>query len=128
MSSVEIKSVDEAQIKQCVDDYAAALISAHPEIKEVVVFGSFLAGTFVPGSDVDIFILLSECQRPVRDRVPDFLPAHFPVGVDVFPYTVAEVEIMGDSPVVKAMRQSPWRYCRTPRQRGDAKGEQVITA
>jgi len=29
-------------------------------------------------------------------------------------YTVAEVEIMADSPIIKAMRQSPWRYRRTP--------------
>jgi predicted nucleotidyltransferase len=113
LSSVEIKSVDEAEIRRCVDEYAAGLLSAHPEIKEVVVFGSFLAGTFVPGSDVDVFILLSECQRPVRDRVPDFLPAHFPIGVDVFPYTVAEVAGMEDSPVIEAVRQSLWRYSRT---------------
>jgi predicted nucleotidyltransferase len=120
LSSVEIKSVDEAQIRQCIDEYAAALLSAHPEIKEVVVFGSFLTGTFVPGSDVDVFILLSDCDRPVRDRIPDFLPPHFPIGVDVFPYTAAEVATMEDSPVIKAVRQSPWRYRRTPGLPGDA--------
>ncbi len=112
MSSVEVKSVDEARIRQCVDDYAAALFSLHPEVMEVVVFGSFVTKTYVPGSDVDIFILLSDCGKSVRDRISDFLPSRFPIGMDIFPYTVREVAAMSDSPIIMAMSRSPWRYRR----------------
>ena len=117
MSSVEVKSVDEDQIRQCVDDYAAMLLSSRPEVMEVVVFGSFVTKTFVPGSDVDIFILLSDSDKSVRDRIPDFMPPHFPVCVDIFPYTAREAAAMEDSPIIEAMHLSPWRYRRLPKGR-----------
>ncbi len=113
MNSVEIKSVDEDLIRQSVDEYAATLLSSHPEIIEVIVFGSFVTRTFVPGSDVDIFILLSDSDKSVRDRIPDYMPTHFPVSVDIFPYTMREVAAMQGSPIVQAMRLSPWRYRNT---------------
>lgn len=85
---------------------------AHPEVMEIVVFGSFSKGNYAPGSDVDIFILLSRSVKSVRDRIPDFLPGAFPVAVDLFPYTVDELSALQSSPVVAAVRESAWRYVR----------------
>jgi hypothetical protein len=33
----------------------------------------------------------------MRDRIPDYLPVGFPVGVDLFAYTRAEFERLRDS-------------------------------
>lgn len=44
-------------------------------------------GTAVPGSDVDLLIVLTASDRSFLDRIPGFLPSAFPCGVDVFPYT-----------------------------------------
>jgi predicted nucleotidyltransferase len=60
-----------------------------PEVEEVVVLGSFARGTFAPGSDLDVLIVLTQSAKPFRDRIPDYLPGSFPVGVDVLPYTRA---------------------------------------
>ncbi len=110
MSSVVIKSVDEALVRRCMDEYAARLLGSHPEIEEIVVFGSFADGTYAPGSDLNIFILLSGSDRAVRDRISEYLPDSFPVGVDLFPYTRQELETRAPSPILDAVRRSRWRY------------------
>ena len=114
MSSVVIKSIDAFRLRQAVDSYAERLLAEHPEIEEVVIFGSFAKGTYAPGSDVDVFILLSRSDKGIRDRIPDFLPGPFPVGIDLFPYTKDEVRAREGSPVLAAVDQSEWRY-RRPR-------------
>ncbi len=71
--------------------HADRLRRRHPTIEKILWFGSRVHGTPTPGSDVDLCIVLTHDERPVRDRVPDFLPFGFPVGIDVFPYTVDEL-------------------------------------
>jgi predicted nucleotidyltransferase len=112
LSSVVIKSVDEALVRRSMDGYAARLFAAHPEIAEIIVFGSFAEGNYAPGSDLDILIVLERADRPVRDRIPLYLPGPFPVGVDLFPYTRDEIAALTDSPVIAATRRSRWRYAR----------------
>jgi hypothetical protein len=41
---------------------------------------------------VDLLVLLDHDERPPRERIPDYLPDAFPVGVDVIPWTRAELE------------------------------------
>jgi hypothetical protein len=47
-----------------------------------------------PGSDVDLCLILSGSIKSLRDRVPDYLPVGFPVGVDLFPYTKEEFQAL----------------------------------
>ena len=94
------------------EDYAARLLDACPEVEEIVVFGSFANGTYAPGSDLDVFIVLNRADKPARDRVPELLPGRFPVGVDLFPYTRVEIDRLEGSPLLAAVKASPWRYRR----------------
>jgi predicted nucleotidyltransferase len=94
------------------DEYARRLLASHPEVEEVVVFGSFARGDYAPGSDIDVFICLSESDKSPRDRIPDLLPSTFPVGMDLFPYTRAEIDARAGSPMIAEMRRSTWRYSR----------------
>jgi predicted nucleotidyltransferase len=110
--SVTIFSIDEEEVRRCVDEYAAQLLASHPDIEEVVVFGSFVKGNYAPGSDVDIFILLSGSDKPRRDRASDFMPRRFPVPVDLFPLTREEVATLGSSAMLAEIQASPWRYRR----------------
>jgi predicted nucleotidyltransferase len=87
-------------------------LNEHPEIEEIVVFGSFANDTYAPGSDLDLFIILKDSNRSVRDRIPDYLPNRFPVPVDVFPFTRKEMEVLSSSPLIAAVRASTWRYSR----------------
>ncbi len=112
LSSVEIKSVDAAEVRRHTDQYARELLASHPEVEEVIVFGSFAEDRYAPGSDLDVFIVLSHANKSVRDRVSNFLPERFPVPVDVFPFTQAEMTELDSSPLLAAVRRSKWRYKR----------------
>lgn len=112
MSSVVVKSVDEGGVHRAMDAWAARLLRDRPEVEEIVVFGSFADGRWAPGSDLDVFLILSRADRPIRDRVPDYLPGPFPVGVDVFPFTREEIVERRGSPVLEAVARSQWRYRR----------------
>lgn len=94
MDSAGITYFDRAAVDRALDAYVRRITVLHPEIEEVVLFGSMASGTPVPGSDVDLLLVLSDADLPFLARIPQFLPSGFPVGVDVFPYTCDEVERM----------------------------------
>ena len=66
----------------------------HPEIEEVLLFGSLARDEGVPGSDADLLLILSSSGEPFLQRIPRYLPVGLSVGVDVFPYTRAEISSM----------------------------------
>lgn len=42
---------------------------------------------------MDICLVLTHSkEKSIRERVPDYLPVGFPVGMDLFPYTEDEFE------------------------------------
>ncbi len=89
------------------EEHVRTLAARHPELEEVILFGSMVSGTPVPGSDVDLLLVLCASDRWFVDRIPLFLPTGFPVGMDVFPYTRAELEQMkneGNTFVIRALR------------------------
>lgn len=88
--SVVIKSIDRARIEQAIEQYVARLRSEHPEIERMIWFGSWVNGLPSPGSDVDLCLIVSATDKPPRERVADFLPVGFPVGIDLFAYTCEE--------------------------------------
>lgn len=45
---------------------------------------------------MDLCLALLESDRPFRERIPQFLPNGFPVGLDLFPYTIRELERLQD--------------------------------
>ena len=94
------------------DRYARDLLESHPEVEEVIVFGSFENDTYAPGSDLDVFVVLREASDS-RDRIPRFLPhKSLEAPVDVFAFTRAEMAERCDSPLLAAVKKSRWRYQR----------------
>ena len=115
MSTVKITYFDSEAVWRAVDEYVRTLAARYPELEEVTVFGSLVRGTAVPGSDVDLMIVLSASDRPFLGRISEFLPSGFPVGVDVFPYTRDEIERMraaGNPLVLNAIREGVVIYRR----------------
>lgn len=103
-------------MRRALDAHVSALTIRHPELEEVVLFGSMVTGIPVPGSDVDLLIVLSRSDLRFIDRIPAFLPGRFPVDVDVFPYTREELERMkreGNHFVLAALRDGIRLFTRT---------------
>jgi predicted nucleotidyltransferase len=96
LSTVSVTWFDKDAVWRAVEAHARALAVRFPEIEEIRVFGSLVKGTAVPGSDVDLLIVLGESDRPFLDRIPTYLPGAFPCGLDVFPYTRAEIARMAN--------------------------------
>jgi len=92
LNSVVIKSVDHDQIREAVASFATQIRKQHPEVERVIWFGSWVTGLPSPGSDVDLCLILSSSDKPPRDRISDYLPLGFPVGIDLFAYTKNEFE------------------------------------
>jgi predicted nucleotidyltransferase len=92
------------------DEYAARILVTNPAVEEIVVFGSFENDTYAPGSDLDVFIILAAAEDRPRDRVTEFFPDGFPVSMDIFPFTRAEMAKLESSPLLAAVQKSNWRY------------------
>jgi predicted nucleotidyltransferase len=92
LNTVVIKSADRQQITAAVQAYVAQLRQSHPEIEQVLWFGSWVTGIPTPGSDVDLCLILSSADLPLRERLPKYLPKGFPVGIDLFVYTRTEFD------------------------------------
>lgn len=108
MSTVRVTYFDRDRVEAALAEHVRRLTARHAEIEEIVLFGSLVTGTPVPGSDVDLLIILTDSDRRFLDRIPTFLPSGFPTGVDVFPYTRAELERMkaeGNQFVLRALRE-----------------------
>ncbi len=58
----------------------------------VVLFGSLARGDHTAARYADVLILLRNSTQPFEDRIARFLPTGVGIGVDVFPYTLAEAE------------------------------------
>ena len=93
-SSVKIYWLDSQRVMEKLKAVARQMRASHPEIEQVLWFGSLARGEAAPGSDADLLVILSSSTQPFRERIPRYLPVGLPVGVDVFPYTREEVDRM----------------------------------
>jgi len=87
-----VKSNNQATVEAAVRGWARHIAAQCPEVRRIIWFGSRVNGAPVPSSDVDVCVVISGSRRPVRDRIGDYLPFGFPVGIDLFPYTASELE------------------------------------
>jgi predicted nucleotidyltransferase len=94
LNSVVVKSSDKIRIQGAVKSYVEWLYATHSEVEKVIWFGSWINGLPTPGSDVDLCLIVSKSSKNRRDRVQDYLPVGFPVGVDLFVYTGDEFQAL----------------------------------
>ena len=92
--SVKITYFNREYISEALNKFVRELARKCPEVERVILFGSFARGEGVPGSDIDLLIVLKESNIPFFDRIPKYTPSRFPIGMDVFPYTEEELAQM----------------------------------
>jgi len=90
--TVRVFSLDRTRIGEALRELVEGRYRPDRNVTAVYLFGSFAWGTPVPGSDLDLLVIVDDDPRPARDRIPDFLPGAFPIGVDVLVWTRAEWE------------------------------------
>ena len=94
-----VRWVEPGRVEGAVRSFAQDLRARDPSVVRILWYGSWVTGTPAPSSDVDVCIGLGADERRPRDRVPEFLPARFPVGVDLVVLTEEELrELEARSP------------------------------
>jgi predicted nucleotidyltransferase len=93
-ASVSVFWLDLDQIRTCLEQAATGLAERHSEIEEIWLFGSLARGDAVPGSDADLFIVLSQSDLSYLDRSAYYQTDFCGVGVDVLAYTRDELSQM----------------------------------
>jgi predicted nucleotidyltransferase len=110
-TTVRVKFADREKVIAELKALARKLCQENTNISQVLLFGSYANNTYTPRSDADVLIILKHDERRMMDRISEFLTAFLPasVGVDVFPYTRAEVEKMqaeGNPFIKRALQES----------------------
>lgn len=96
LDGVEILSVDANSLKKSLQEIAARIKAEHPEVNEIILFGSFSKKDFTPYSDIDIAIIVNETDKKFIERVDDFVDyfTGLPFDVNIITYTSGEFEQM----------------------------------
>ena len=92
--SVQVTWLDRSAVIEATRKAVAALAEGKPEVLKVILFGSMARGDAVPGSDVDLLVVVAESGRSFLHRIAEYRLSGIPVGVDVFPYTQQEFDKM----------------------------------
>ncbi|HQO37094.1 MAG TPA: nucleotidyltransferase domain-containing protein, partial [bacterium] len=99
--SVTIAFLDRQAVIDGLRECAERLVRADPRVRAVGLFGSLARGDATPSSDADVLIVLSEHPTtPWFKRIPDYSRAFdgISLGVEPFPYTLAEIRNMLSGP------------------------------
>jgi len=113
MNGVKVRSLNREEILPRLIALSKKLIDSREDVLEISLFGSLAKGNYSPGSDADLYVLLKDDSRRFTDRIPEFLDyytiAELPV--EVFPYTVKEIEAMSDSSFIKTIQKTKLILC-----------------
>jgi predicted nucleotidyltransferase len=107
MNGVRVRFLNRNEILSRLTARAQELLLLRTDVLEVRLFGSLAKGNHAPGSDADILIVLRDDSRRFTDRIPEFLDHFSGVGltVDIFPYTVDELNQMKENPFIKSIQK-----------------------
>ncbi len=92
--SVKIRYLEANTVMEELRRAARRLKASNVNVRRAVLFGSLVEGTYGPGSDADVLVVLDKDDRRKIDRIPEFSFAFSEVSipVDVFPLTEQEIE------------------------------------
>lgn len=88
--SVAVTWLDRKALLRAAELGAEALARERPEVSGVLLFGSTIRGDAVPGSDLDLVVVLRRSHRPFLERIPHYTPDVPGVAVQALPYTEEE--------------------------------------
>ncbi|MCX7668246.1 MAG: nucleotidyltransferase domain-containing protein [Atribacterota bacterium] len=92
--SVKVFWLEREKLFEAIQREIQRLVSENRCIEKVVLFGSLAQGRAIPGSDVDLLFVLAESDKPFLERVEEWRSkVHLDFPVDVFPYTIVELDI-----------------------------------
>ena len=94
LGSVEILSVEYDAVINALLHASSAVKKEHPDVKQVLLFGSFARGDYTPFSDIDILIVIKETEINFLERKDTFVQyfKSIPFDVNILVYSSKEIE------------------------------------
>ena len=91
--SVKVFESDVASVQKALSSYTEEL-SRRKEVLGVWLIGSYHRQDFTPFSDADVVIVVKSSEKRFIDRYSEYAPDALSVPLDIFVYTIEEVEEM----------------------------------
>lgn len=92
-------------------EWARRQAEGHPEVEAVGVFGSYGRGDAGVGSDLDLVLVLSECDLPVWERLRPWDTSALPLATDLLVYSRQEWDTLPEwNPTFAATLQRDLRW------------------
>lgn len=88
---------DAVQVREALAEWARAMGRTTPDIQRVGYFGSYARGTWGPGSDLDVVIVVGRSERTFLDRGVDWDLTVLPVPAEALTYTADEWRRLSDA-------------------------------
>ena len=88
---------DAVQVREALAEWARARGRTTPDIRRVGYFGSYARGTWGPGSDLDVVIVVGRSERTFLDRGVDWDLTVLPVPAESLTYTADEWRRLSDA-------------------------------
>lgn len=114
---VSVTWLDRDAARRAAERAARQVAAEHPEVIGVLMYGSVARGDAVPGSDVDLLVVLGHSDRPFLDRLGHYpAPSLDGLAVDVLAYTTGELARLRDEPgiVRAALAEGVWVVGQDP--------------
>lgn len=92
LNGVRIYSINEERLMEKLKKIFKKIKKDKPEVKNIIVFGSFIKGNYTPFSDIDIAIILKESKKNFLERQDDFIDyfVNLPMDTNLLIYTEEE--------------------------------------
>lgn len=115
LSSSVVRWPERYVVVQALEEWAAQMTQARPDILQIGYFGSYARGDWGVSSDLDLILIIAADVRPFWERGLDWDVTRFPVPVDLLVYTGEEWNAFAemDNPFYrKVEREAKWIYAR----------------
>ncbi len=89
--------VDRDEILNLARDAARRIAENHVGVVKVLLFGSFARKDYGVRSDLDLLVIVNSSDRPIRERIEDFLADAPGYPTDILVYTEQEMQSLSEN-------------------------------
>ena len=92
LNSSVLRWAPKEEVLEAFIKWAKEIYSSRSDVVKIGYLGSYARDDWGVGSDLDVIIILKKSSQPFWKRVLEFDTTELPVPVDLFVYTVEEIE------------------------------------
>ncbi len=92
LSSPTPRFADHNETVALARQFSSRVAAARPEVRKIILFGSFARGDYGTRSDLDLLIVLDRSDKALGERLSDYLQFGSGYPTDILPLTEQEID------------------------------------